>query len=104
MLACKTKLGKALGFLIATVLFTAIATSRTTFSGNNIPSGTTITNRAEGTYEGGDGTTYNTSSETITFTVLSVASLTVGPKETIPSASIGPQQRITRLFRILHRC
>jgi len=100
MLACNTKLGKTFGFLIATILFTAIATSRTTFSGDNTLSGTTITNRAEGTYEGGDGTTYNTSSETITFTVLPVASLTVGPKETIPSASIGPQQRITRLFRI----
>lgn len=100
MLAFRTKPGKALAALIVTILFTAIATSRTHFVGDNTPSGTIITNRAEATYEGGDGTTYTTISQTITFTVLPVATLTVGPKETVPSAIVGPQQRITRLFRI----
>ena len=63
-------------------------------------SGTIITNRAEATYDGGDGSTYRVASETVTFTVLAVPSLTVGPKETTPSSSIGPQERIERLFTI----
>ena len=47
-----------------------------------------------------DGITYSTVSETVTFTVVAVATLTVLPKETAPSASVVPQERITRLFRI----
>ena len=100
MLALRTKFGTPLAALVVTILFTAMASSRTNSVGDNTPSGTIITNRAEATYEGADGTTYSTASETITFTVLPVATLTVAPKETVPSASVGPQQRITRLFRI----
>ena len=36
----------------------------------------------------------------VTVTVLAVAALTVSPKETSPSASVGPHERITRSFRI----
>ncbi len=95
-----TKLDKWLAALIVTILCTAIVSSRTNSPVDTTGGGTTITNRAEATYEGADGTTYSTTSQTITLTVLPVASLTVGPKETTPSASVGPQQRVTRLFRI----
>lgn len=100
MLTLRTKFGKPFAALVVTILFTAMVSSRTKSFGETTASGTTITNRAVATYEGGDGTTYSTASETITFTVLPVATLTVGPKETAPSASVGSQQRITRVFRI----
>jgi uncharacterized repeat protein (TIGR01451 family) len=100
MLALHLKLGKSLVALIVTILCTAVVSSRTNSSGDTSDRGTTITNRAEATYQGADGIPYSTVSQTITFTVLPVATLTVGPKETTPSASVGPQQRITRLFRI----
>jgi uncharacterized repeat protein (TIGR01451 family) len=64
------------------------------------PSGTIITNQAQASYQGDDGTPYNTVSETVTVTVLAVATLTVTPKETSPSANVGPHERVTRLFRI----
>ncbi|HVQ40126.1 MAG TPA: isopeptide-forming domain-containing fimbrial protein, partial [Pyrinomonadaceae bacterium] len=100
MLFLYKKFGRALAALIVTILCTAMVSSRTNPAGDATDGGTTITNRAEATYQGADGTTYNTSSQTITLTVLPVATLTVGPKETTPSASVGPQQRVTRLFRI----
>lgn len=100
MLLLHTKIGRSLAALIVTILCTALVSSRPNSPGDTTGGGTTITNRAEGTYQGTDGTTYSTVSQTITFTVLPVATLTVGPKETTPSASVGPQQRITRLFRI----
>jgi uncharacterized repeat protein (TIGR01451 family) len=100
MLALHTQIRKSLATLIVTLLCTAMVSSRTNSSGDTTGGGTTITNRAEATYQGDDGTPYTTVSQTITFTVLPVASLTVGPKETTPSATVGPQQRITRLFRI----
>lgn len=100
MLACRTKLSKAVALLIVTILSSAMVSSRANSAGDNTPSGTTITNRAEATYQGDDGTAYSTISQTITVTVLPVAALTVGPKETVSSASVGAQQRITRLFRI----
>jgi uncharacterized repeat protein (TIGR01451 family) len=43
---------------------------------------------------------YGSASETVSFTVQAVATLTVAPKETAPSAGVVPQERITRLFRI----
>ena len=100
MLALRTKFEKPLAALIVTILFTGMASSRTNSVRDTTASETSITNRAEGTYEGDDGTTYSTASETITFTVLPVATLTVAPKETAPSANVDPQERITRLFRI----
>lgn len=96
----QTKLGKSLTALIVTILCTVMVSSRSNSSGDTTPGRTTITNRADATYEGADGTTYRTVSETITVTVLSVATLAVSPKETTPSASVSPHQRITRLFRI----
>ena len=100
MQAIRTKSSKLVASILIAMLFAAIATSRTRSLTEVANSGTVITNRAEATYESGDGTTYRVASQTITFTVHAVANLTVGPKETMPSANVGPQQRIDRLFSI----
>ena len=96
----RNKFSKTLLAIVVAVLFASLGSSRTRLSGDSTPAGTIISNRAEATYEGDGGTTYSAVSETVTFTVLAVATLTVAPKETAPSASVGPQERITRLFRI----
>ncbi|MDQ2936001.1 MAG: isopeptide-forming domain-containing fimbrial protein, partial [Acidobacteriota bacterium] len=62
--------------------------------------GTVISNRAEATYRNDEGTDYTAVSETVTVTILSVSSLVVTPDETQSSASVGPYERITRLFRV----
>lgn len=100
MLDFRNKFSKTLSAIVVAVLFASLGISRTRLNGDSTPAGTIISNRAEATYEGDGGTTYSTASETVTFTVLAVATLTVAPKETAPSASVVPQERITRLFRI----
>ena len=92
-------LRKPLSAIVVALLLASIATSRTRFAADSAPAGTVISNQAEATYEI-DGTTFNTVSETVTFTVLAVATLTVSPKETVPSASVNPQERVTRVFQI----
>jgi uncharacterized repeat protein (TIGR01451 family) len=62
--------------------------------------GTVISNRAEATYQDANGETFTTVSSTITVTILAVASLGVTPDETVPSATVAPHERITRLFRV----
>ena len=99
MLKFQTKFSKSLSAIVVAILFASLASSRTRLAGDSAPSGTVIANRAEATYEI-DGTPYSTVSETVTFTVQAVATLTVTPKETAPSASVVPQERITRVFRI----
>jgi uncharacterized repeat protein (TIGR01451 family) len=100
MQAIRTKFSNLVASVLIAFLVAAIATSRTRSFAEATNAGTVITNRAEGTYESGDGTTHRVASETVTFTVQAVASLTVGPKETTPSANVGPQQRVDRLFSI----
>ena len=100
MLDFQIKFSRSLSAIVVAVLFASLVSARFRSSGDSTPAGTVITNRAEATYEGDEGTTYSTVSETVTFTVLPVATLTVSPKETVPSASVVPQERITRLFRI----
>src|SRR5204863_8153642 len=85
--------------LVVAILLASMVSSRTSLL-NDSEAGTIIINRAEATYSGDNGVTYSTESETITITVLAVATLTVAPKETSPSANVGPHERITRLFRI----
>lgn len=99
MLNLRTKLSRSLAAVIVALLFASLAISRTRSAGDPTPAGTVIANRAEATYES-DGTTYNTASETVTFTVLAIATLTVSPKETVPSATVSPQEQVTRVFRI----
>src|SRR5688572_9112308 len=63
-------------------------------------SGTVISNRAEITYTDDLGTTYAAVSQTVTVTVMAVSSLVVTPDETESSARVGPNERITRVFRV----
>jgi len=100
MLDLRIKFTRLLSTLLVAALFASFVQSRTRFDEAATPAGTTISNRAEATYEGDGGTTYSTVSGIVTFTVQAVASLTVSPKETTPSASVAPQERITRIFRI----
>ena len=99
MLEIRTKLSKSLAALVVAILLASMASSRTRLL-SDAGAGTIISNRAEATYEGDNGVTYSTESETIRITVLAVATLTVAPKETSPSANVGPHEQITRLFRI----
>ncbi len=62
--------------------------------------GTVISNRAEATYEDESGMGYGTVSPTVTVTVRSVAAINVTPDETEPSATVAPNERVTRLFRV----
>jgi uncharacterized repeat protein (TIGR01451 family) len=62
--------------------------------------GTVITNRAEATYQDATGESFSTVSPTVTVTILAVASLVVTPDETVPSDTVVPHERVTRLFRV----
>lgn len=64
------------------------------------PGGAVITNRAHATYCDGSGEIYSTASDTVTVTVLAVASVTVTPDETAPSDTVAPREQVTRVFRI----
>jgi uncharacterized repeat protein (TIGR01451 family) len=86
---------------LALVLFAALmATGRSVLADTNAGSGVTISNRAEATYTDDSGTGFSTVSPTVTITVLTVAAINVTPKETDPSATVTPSQRVTRLFRV----
>ena len=62
--------------------------------------GSTISNRAEATYTDPQGNGFATVSTTVTLTVLTVAAITVTPDETEPSATVSPNERIARVFRV----
>jgi uncharacterized repeat protein (TIGR01451 family) len=62
--------------------------------------GVVITNRAVATYRDGDGVDYESTSPTVTVTIQAVARLTVTPDETAPSATVGSQEHLTRVFRV----
>ncbi|MBD0325176.1 MAG: DUF11 domain-containing protein, partial [Pyrinomonadaceae bacterium] len=62
--------------------------------------GSVISNRADAIYSDDSGTTFSTSSPTVTITVLAVSTLNVTPDETEPSTSVAPNERITRLFSV----
>jgi uncharacterized repeat protein (TIGR01451 family) len=84
-----------LAFISAsTVMGFALATDEPT------EGGTVLTNRAEATYSDESGATFSTTSPVVTVTVLSVSILNVTPDETDPSASVAPNERITRLFNV----
>lgn len=100
MLKTRKIFSKFLCTFVVAILFASLVNAGARRLDDRTPSGTTIVNRAEGTYEGDDGTPYSTVSETVTVTVLAVATLAVTPKETTPSANVGPRERVTRLFRI----
>ncbi|MBV9924655.1 MAG: DUF11 domain-containing protein [Acidobacteria bacterium] len=65
-----------------------------------VGAGVTISNRAEATYADETGQEFATVSPTVSVTVSTVAAVTVTPDETEPSASVAPNERVTRLFRV----
>ncbi len=99
MLDFRTRYWKSLLAFIAALVLASTASARLRLVDERTAGGTVISNRAEATYES-DGTTYSITSETVMVTVLAVATLTVSPKETSPSANVGPHEQVTRLFRI----
>ena len=64
------------------------------------PGGSVITNQARATYSDSTGETFETVSETVTLTIVAVASITVTPDETTPSDTVGPREQVTRAFRV----
>ncbi|HJU56270.1 MAG TPA: SdrD B-like domain-containing protein, partial [Pyrinomonadaceae bacterium] len=77
-----------------------VAAARAFDDNNEGSAGAVITNRAEATYDDADGASFSTVSSTIFVTVKSVSSLKVTPDESAPSASIGPRETLTRVFRV----
>ncbi|HYP52858.1 MAG TPA: isopeptide-forming domain-containing fimbrial protein, partial [Pyrinomonadaceae bacterium] len=68
--------------------------------GDGGTAGVVISNRAEATYDDADGATFSTVSPTVSVTIKSVSSLKVTPDESAPSASVGPRETVTRVFRV----
>ncbi|HLL72244.1 MAG TPA: hypothetical protein VK363_12460, partial [Pyrinomonadaceae bacterium] len=64
------------------------------------PADSVISNHAQAIYADADGNEFSTISPTITVTVRPVSAVVVTPDETAPSATVAPQERITRLFRV----
>ncbi len=64
------------------------------------PIETVIINRAEATYQDAAGTVYNTVSQTVIVSILAVPAIAITPDETLPSATVAPNENITRLFRL----
>ena len=85
--------------LLAILLLSSASSFARNFEASN-SAGTIIYNQADASYRDSEGTTFTTVSPLVTVTVLAVAALTVSPKETAPSANVGPHERITRTFRI----
>ncbi|HWS89330.1 MAG TPA: SdrD B-like domain-containing protein [Pyrinomonadaceae bacterium] len=65
-----------------------------------VGAGVVILNRAEATYADDAGQEFLTVSPTVSVTVSTVAAVTVAPDETEPSATVAPNERVTRLFRV----
>jgi len=93
------KLVRAAALVLALVLWTAAVAGAAARDGG-AEAGTVISNRAEATYADADGTEYGTVSPTVSVTIRTVASVVVTPDETEPSASVGPNERAERLFRV----
>ncbi|MBA2735033.1 MAG: DUF11 domain-containing protein, partial [Acidobacteria bacterium] len=88
--------------LIATILVALVyaSTAGVLARPDGTPGNTVITNHAEATYEDDSGNTFATVSPTVIVTVKTLSALTVTPDETQPSANVGPQETLTRTFRI----
>ena len=85
--------------LCAFVIWHSAGTTAFAFDGVE-SAGTVISNRAEATYRDDAGIDYSVYSPVVTVTIQAVASLSVTPDETAPSAAVGPQERLSRVFRI----
>ena len=89
----------ALAKLLAVLLTCATILSARSGDGST-DAGSVISNRCEASYSDETGETYTTVSQTITVTVLPVATLVVTPDETASSEIVAPHDQITRLFRV----
>jgi uncharacterized repeat protein (TIGR01451 family) len=91
----------ALLLLILSLAGATLSRALTRVDGDNpVPAATNINNRASASYIDDEGTPFEVVSETVTLTVLSVSSIVVTPDETEPSASVVPNERVVRVFRV----
>jgi uncharacterized repeat protein (TIGR01451 family) len=88
---------RALALLL---LVAFMAGGRSALADSAAGSGVVISNRAEATYTDDSGAGFSTVSPIVTVTVLTVAAVNVTPDETDPSATVAPNQQVTRLFRV----
>ncbi|HVF44079.1 MAG TPA: SdrD B-like domain-containing protein, partial [Pyrinomonadaceae bacterium] len=93
-------LARTLAAVLFAALFAAAGRGALAFDGPVTGAGSTISNRAEATYTDPDGNGFATVSPTVTLTVLTVAAITVTPDETEPSATVSPNERLARVFRV----
>lgn len=82
------------------MLFALSAMSAARPSEGPTSGGSVITNQAAATYADDSGETYSTVSDTVTVTVLAVASIAVAPDQTASSDTIAPREQVTRVFRV----
>ena len=87
----------ALAVTMAVVWGSALAFA---FDGEATAAGTSISNRAEASYRDSNGTAFGTVSETVTLLVRAVSAVVVTPDESEPSATVSPNERAVRLFRV----
>ncbi len=98
MFAARTpKIAPILNVLVALLL---LATNVVRAADGGIDAGTVISNRAEATYTDDAGGAYDTTSETVTVTVMHVAMIVVTPDETESSDTVAPHDQVTRIFRV----
>lgn len=90
---------KLIAAVVALVFGAASSSWARVFEGST-PGGSVITNQARATYSDETGETFETVSETVTLTIVAVASITVTPDETTPSETVGPREQVTRAFRV----
>ncbi|MFL6256602.1 MAG: hypothetical protein ACJ74T_16475, partial [Pyrinomonadaceae bacterium] len=90
---------RAFALLLALAALTAGARVAAAREGG-VGAGVVISNRAEATYADETGQEFATISPTVSVTVSTVAAVTVTPDETEPSATVSPNERVTRLFRV----
>ncbi len=84
----------------AALVCAATASGAGARSDGETPAETSISNRADASYLDEDGTVFATVSAIVTVTVRPVSGVVVTPDETAPSATVAPQERVTRLFRV----
>src|SRR5258705_4830361 len=99
MFTSRAKKISTLAKLLAILLTCATIASARSVDGTT-DAGSVISNRAEASYSDEAGGNYTTLSETVTVTVLAVATLIVTPDETASSEIVAPDDQVTRLFRV----
>src|SRR5690242_2537144 len=86
--------------LNALVVFLLLATMVVRAAEDPTGAGTVISNRAEATYTDDAGGSYEAVTETVTVTVMHVATIVVTPDETESSDTVAPHDQVTRLFHV----